>query len=64
MNGLNKKDLKNMNLFRAKPYIPEDTHQWILEKFESILQTGALIQGKHVNEYNILWYWFRNCIVS
>ena len=40
-----------MNLFRAKPYIPEDTHQWILEKFESILQTGALIQGKHVNEF-------------
>ena len=40
-----------MNLFRAKPYIPEDTHQWILEKFESILQTGKLIQGKHVNEF-------------
>ena len=40
-----------MNLFRAKPYIPDDTHQWILKKFESILQTGALIQGQHVNEF-------------
>ena len=40
-----------MNLFRAKPYIPDDTHQWILRKFESILQTGALIQGQHVNEF-------------
>ena len=26
-------------LYRAKPYIPEVTHKWILRKFETILQT-------------------------
>ena len=38
-------------LYRAKPYIPEVTHKWILRKFETILQTGALIQGQHVGEF-------------
>ena len=38
-------------IYRAKPYIPEVTHQWILRKFETILQTGALIQGQHVGEF-------------
>ena len=38
-------------IYRAKPYIPEVTHQWILRKFETILQTGALIQGQHVEEF-------------
>ena len=43
---------KNMDtLYRAKPYIPEVTHKWILRKFETILQTGALIQGQHVGEF-------------
>ena len=38
-------------IYRAKPYIPEVTHKWILNKFESILRTGALIQGQHVGEF-------------
>ena len=38
-------------IYRAKPYIPEVTHKWILRKFETILQTGALIQGQHVEEF-------------
>ena len=38
-------------LYRAKPYIPSVTHKWILRKFETILQTGALIQGQHVGEF-------------
>ena len=38
-------------LYRAKPYIPSVTHKWILNKFESILRTGALIQGQHVGEF-------------
>ena len=38
-------------LYRAKPHIPEVTHQWILRKFGTILETGALIQGSHVEEF-------------
>jgi len=38
-------------LYRAKPYIPEVTHQWILRKFGTILETGGLIQGAHVKEF-------------
>ena len=38
-------------LYRAKPHIPEVTHQWILRKFGTILETGALIQGHHVEEF-------------
>ena len=38
-------------IYRAKPYIPSVTHKWILRKFETILQTGALIQGKQVEEF-------------
>ena len=46
------KEQKNMDtLYRAKPYIPSVTHKWILRKFETILQTGALIQGQHVGEF-------------
>ena len=46
------KEQKNMDtIYRAKPYIPEVTHKWILRKFETILQTGALIQGNHVDEF-------------
>ena len=46
------KEQRNMDtIYRAKPYIPEVTHQWILRKFETILQTGALIQGQHVGEF-------------
>lgn len=38
-------------LYRAKPYIPEVTHKWILDKYQTILETGALIQGQHVGEF-------------
>lgn len=38
-------------IYRAKPYIPEVTHKWILRKFETILQSGGLIQGAHVKEF-------------
>jgi len=38
-------------IYRAKPYIPEVTHKWILDKYEEILQSGGLIQGKHVGDF-------------
>ena len=51
-NGITKKEQRNMDtLYRAKPYIPEVTHQWILRKFGTILETGGLIQGAHVKEF-------------
>ena len=34
-NGITKKEQRNMDtLYRAKPYIPEVTHQWILRKLK------------------------------
>ena len=37
-----KRDIKNMNtIYRAKPYIPEDSKDWILEKYQEILDTGG-----------------------
>jgi len=38
-------------LFRAKPYIPPESKEWILDKFDDILTTGGLIQGKYVAEF-------------
>lgn len=38
-------------IYRAKPYIPKVTHKWILDKYQTILETGALIQGQHVGEF-------------
>ena len=51
-NGIIKKEQRVMDtIYRAKPYIPEVTHKWILRKFETILQSGGLIQGAHVKEF-------------
>jgi len=38
-------------LFRAKPYITSESKEWILDKFDDILTTGGLIQGKYVAEF-------------
>ena len=36
---------------RAKPYIPDSDKDWILEKYREILDTGGLIQGKYVSQF-------------
>tara|TARA_R110000851_G_scaffold61718_2_gene142162 strand:+ start:797 stop:1948 length:1152 start_codon:yes stop_codon:yes gene_type:complete len=38
-------------IYRAKPYIPNDIKDSILETFKEILDTGGLIQGKYVSEF-------------
>ena len=38
-------------IYRAKPYIPDDTKDSILDKYREILDTGGLIQGKYVAEF-------------
>ena len=38
-------------IYRAKPYIPEDTKDSILSKYRDILDTGGLIQGKYVSDF-------------
>ena len=38
-------------IYRAKPYIPNDIKDSILEKYKEILDTGGLIQGKYVSEF-------------
>ena len=37
--------------YRAKPYIPDSDKDWILEKYREILDTGGLIQGKYVSQF-------------
>lgn len=37
--------------FRAKPFIPDSDKSWILRQHKKILDTGALIQGKYVSEF-------------
>ena len=41
----------NFKYHRAKPYIPESDKDWIIEKYREILDTGGLIQGKYVSEF-------------
>ena len=41
----------NFKYHRAKPYIPDSDKDWILEKYKEILDTGGLIQGKYVSEF-------------
>ena len=36
---------------RAKPYIPESDKEWILNKYKKILDTGGLVQGKYVSQF-------------
>ena len=38
-------------LHRTKPYIPNSTKDLILNKYREILDTGRLIQGKYVSEF-------------
>ena len=41
----------NFKYYRAKPYIPDSDKEWILEKYKEILDTGGLIQGKYVSQF-------------
>ena len=41
----------SIKYFRAKPYIPDSDKEWILEKYKEILDTGGLIQGKYVSQF-------------
>ena len=41
----------NFKYHRTKPYIPNSDKGWILEKYKEILDTGGLIQGKYVSEF-------------
>ena len=41
----------NFNYYRAKPYIPESDKEWILKKYKEILDTGGLVQGKYVSQF-------------
>ena len=41
----------NFKYYRAKPYIPDSDKDWILEKYREILDTGGLIQGKYVSQF-------------
>ena len=41
----------NFKYHRAKPYIPDSDKTWILDKYKEILDTGGLIQGKYVEEF-------------
>ena len=38
-------------IYRAKPWIPDETKKDILDKYAEILDTGGLIQGKYVKEF-------------
>ena len=37
-------------LYRAKPFFPQEDHEFILNSWKEILDTGMFIQGKYVNE--------------
>ena len=41
----------NFKYHRAKPYIPDSDKEWILGKYKEILDTGGLIQGKYVSQF-------------
>ena len=41
----------NFKYYRAKPYIPDSDKDWILKKYREILDTGGLIQGKYVSQF-------------
>ena len=38
-------------LYRAKPFFPQEDHGYILDSWKEILDTGMFIQGKYVNEF-------------
>lgn len=38
-------------LYRAKPFFPQEDHGYILDSWREILNTGMFIQGKYVSEF-------------
>jgi len=38
-------------LYRAKPFFPQEDHGYILDSWKEILDTGMFIQGKYVSEF-------------
>lgn len=38
-------------LYRAKPFFPQEDHKFILDSWKEILDTGMFIQGKYVSEF-------------
>lgn len=38
-------------LYRAKPFFPQEDHGYILDSWNEILNTGMFIQGKYVSEF-------------
>ena len=43
--------MNTYKLHRAKPYIPQSSKAWIMTKYREILDTGQLIQGKYVEQF-------------
>tara|TARA_R100001377_G_scaffold84659_1_gene68725 strand:- start:2259 stop:3425 length:1167 start_codon:yes stop_codon:yes gene_type:complete len=38
-------------IYRAKPYIPKSSRDWIMTQYREILDSGNLIQGKYVKSF-------------
>lgn len=38
-------------IYRAKPYIPQSSRAWIMTQYREILDSGNLIQGKYVEQF-------------
>jgi perosamine synthetase len=54
-------------LYRAKPYLPKESKKEVLDRFDNILSTGGLIQGKYVSEFEELIkerIWTKNAIAT
>jgi len=43
------------NLYRAKPFFPEQDHGYIMDAWKQILESGMFIQGKYVSEFEKLF---------
>jgi len=54
-------------LYRAKPYLPKEGKKEVLDRFDNILSTGGLIQGKYVAEFEELIknrIWTKNAVAT
>ena len=54
-------------LYRAKPYLPKESKKEVLDRFDNILSTGGLIQGKYVAEFEELIknrIWTKNAVAT
>ncbi len=54
-------------LYRAKPYLQKESKKEVLDRFDNILSTGGLIQGKYVSEFEELIkerIWTKNAIAT